>query len=50
MAYTGLTVNYYVKTSGDRWFTPERAPDGTEVKQIKQCEKLSPDGEEVVAT
>ena len=50
MAYTGLTVEYYVKTSGDRWFIPERAPDGTEAKQIQQCEALSPDGEEVVAT
>jgi hypothetical protein len=50
MAYDGLTVEYMVKTSGDRWFIPERAPDATEVKQIQQCEALSPDGIEKVAT
>ena len=47
MAYTGLTVEYYVKTTGDRWFIPVNAPDATKAQQVAQCSKVSPDGVEV---
>ena len=50
MAYDGLTVEYAVKTTGDRWFIPVNAPDATKAQQVAQCEKTSPDGEEEVAT
>ena len=50
MAYDGLTVEYIVKTTGDRFFIPERAPDGNKVQQFEQCKKLSPDGVEKVYT
>ena len=50
MAYAGLTVEYVVKTTGDRWFIPANAPDATKAKQVEQCGKLSPDGVEKVAT
>ena len=50
MAYAGLTVEYTVKTTGDRWFIPVNAPDATKAQQVTQCGKVSPDGKEVVAT
>ena len=50
MAYTGLTVEYYGKTTGDRWFIPVNAPDATKAQQVTQCGKVSPDGQEKVAT
>ncbi len=50
MAYSGLTVKYMVKKTGDRWFIPVNAPDATKTKQVEQCGKMSPDGEEVVAS
>jgi len=48
MAYTGLTVTYAVKTTGDRLFIPVNAPEATTAEQRAQCEKLSPDGVERV--
>ena len=50
MAYSGLTVEYAVKTTGDRFFIPEAAPERTKGKQVAQCKVLSPDGKEVVVT
>ena len=49
MAYSGLTVEYVVKTSGDRWFIPVNS-NGTKGEQKAQCQKMSPDGKEVVAS
>ncbi len=50
MAYTGLTVEYVVKTTGDRLFIPVNAPDATKAQQLAQCIKVSPDGVEKVAS
>jgi len=50
MAYEGLTVNYMVNTTGDRWFIPVNAPDATKAEQLELCEALSPDGQEKVVT
>jgi len=50
MTYSGLTVEYVVKTAGDRWFIPVNAPTATKAQQVTQCGKLSPDGKQVVAT
>ena len=50
MAYSGLTVEYTVKTTGDRWFIPVNAPTATTANQLAQCAKTSPDGKEVVAS
>ena len=49
MAYSGLTVEYVVKTTGDRWFIPVNS-DASKADQKAQCQKMSPDGKEVVAT
>ena len=50
MAYSGLTVEYTVKTTGDRLFIPVNAPDATKANQLAQCIKVSPDAVEKVAT
>ncbi len=50
MAYSGLTVEYTVKTTGDRWFIPVNAPTATTSEQLAQCARTSPDGVEVVAS
>ena len=50
MAYSGLTVEYIVKTTGDRLFIPVNAPTATTAAQLAQCQKLSPDGVSVVAS
>ena len=51
MAYSGLTVEYTVKTTGDRWFIPVNAPAATTSKgretrpdQLAQCQVVSPSG------
>ena len=49
MAYAGLTVQYAVKTTGDRLFIPVNAPSAAKAEQLAQCKKVSPGGEEVVA-
>lgn len=48
MAYTGVTVEYAVKTTGDRFFIPVNAPDASKADQLAQCKKVSPEGKEVV--
>tara|TARA_R100001443_G_scaffold43803_1_gene56829 strand:+ start:1586 stop:1738 length:153 start_codon:yes stop_codon:yes gene_type:complete len=50
MSYTGLTTEYKVKTTGDRWFIPVNAPKATKSDQVAQCGKTSPDGSESVAS
>ena len=50
MAYEGLTVEYVVKTTGDRLFIPVNAPDASTAEQNAQCVKVSPDAVEKVAT
>ena len=50
MAYEGLTVEYMVNTTGDRWFIPANADTTTTVTELEQCQSLSPDGVEVVVT
>jgi len=50
MAYTGISVYYTVKTTGDRLFIPVNAPEATKAEQLAQCKALSPDGEERVAS
>ena len=50
MPYTGLTVEYVVKTTGDRFFIPVNAPEASMANQRAQCLKVSPDGTEKVAT
>ena len=50
MAYSGLTVEYVVKTTGDRLFIPVNAPDASKADQLAQCVKVSPDAVEVVAS
>ena len=50
MAYSGLTVEYAVKTTGDRLFIPVNAPDASKADQLAQCVKVSPDAVEVVAS
>lgn len=50
MAYTGLTVEYAVKTTGDRWFIPVNAPEASKANQLAQCIKVSPDAVEKVAS
>lgn len=49
MAYAGLTVEYKVKTTGDRLFIPVNAPTASTAEQLAQCQKTSPDGVESVA-
>ena len=50
MAYEGLTVEYAVNTTGDRWFIPANTDTTTTVTELDQCKALSPDGKEVVVT
>ena len=50
MAYSGLTVEYVVNTTGDRLFIPVNAPDASKSAQLAQCVKVSPDAVEVVAS
>ena len=50
MAYTGLTVEYVVKTTGDRLFIPVNAPEASKADQLAQCIKVSPDAVEKVAS
>jgi hypothetical protein len=48
MAYDGLTVEYMVKTTGDRFFIPSNDDVVATVTELDQCKALSPDGVEVV--
>ena len=48
MAYTGLTVEYAVNETGQRWFIPCNADTTATVSELDQCKALSPDGVEVV--
>ena len=60
MAYSGLTVEYMVNTTGDNWFIPgncqapttshDNADNGTIAQRLACCLSLSPDGVEVVVT
>jgi hypothetical protein len=50
MPYSGLAVYYAVKTTGDRLFIPVNAPEATKAEQLAQCNALSPDAEERVAS
>lgn len=50
MAYTGLTVEYVVNTTGDRLFIPVNAPEASKANQLAQCIKVSPDAVEKVAS
>ena len=50
MAYEGLTVEYMVKTTGDRWFIPSNEDQVATVTEEEQCAALSPDGVEVVVS
>ena len=50
MPYTGLTVEYVVKTTGDRFFIPVNAPEASMANQRAQCLKVSPDATEKVAS
>ena len=50
MSYTGLTTEYKVKTTGDRWFIPVNAPKASKADQVAQCSKVSNVGSESVAT
>jgi len=60
MAYNGLTVEYYVKTSGDNIFIPgncqaptnsqDNPDNGSKAERQAQCAKLSPDQVAVVAS
>lgn len=49
MTYSGLTVQYTVNASGDRLFIPVNAPTASKAEQLAECQKVSPDGVEVVA-
>ena len=49
MAYEGLTVEYVVKATGDRWFIPVNS-DASKSDQAAQCQKMSPDGVEKIAS
>jgi glycerol-3-phosphate responsive antiterminator len=48
MAYTGLTVEYAVNETGQRFFIPSNADVSASVTELNQCKALSPDGVEVV--
>lgn len=50
MAYEGITVEYMVNTTGDRFFIPANADVETDVTELEQCKALSPDGVEVVVS
>ena len=50
MAYEGLTVEYMVNTSGDRFFIPANADTEATVTELNQCKALSPDGVEKVVS
>ena len=60
MAYSGLTVEYAVKTTGDQLFIPgncqaptnshDNPDNGTKAERQAQCAKLSPDQVAVVAS
>ena len=60
MAYSGLTVEYAVKTTGDQWFIPgncqtptnshDNPDNGTTTQRAASNLLTSPDGVEVVAT
>jgi hypothetical protein len=42
------TTEYVVHTTGDRWFIPVNSDDSM-ADQLAECQKLSPNGSEVVA-
>ena len=48
MAYTGLTVEYMVKTTGNNFFIPSNKDVVATVTELNQCKALSPDGVEKV--
>ena len=50
MAYEGLTVEYMVNTTGDRFFIPANADVEADVTELNQCKALSPDGVEKVVS
>lgn len=60
MAYTGLTVEYYINETGDNIFIPgncqtptnshDNPGNGTKAERQAQCAKLSPNQVAVVAT
>jgi len=60
MAYTGLTVEYYINTAGDNIFVPgncqaptnshDNPDNGNMTERQAQCAKLSPDQKAVVAS
>jgi hypothetical protein len=47
---SGLTVEYVVKTTGDRFFIPVNAPEASMANQRAQCLKVAPNGTEKVAS
>lgn len=47
---SGLTVEYLVETTGDRFFIPVNAPEASMANQRAQCLKVAPNGTEKVAT
>ena len=60
MSYTGLTVEYYVKETGDPFFIPgncqaptsshDNPDNGSKAERLAACQLLSPNGVEVVAS
>ena len=50
MAYNGLSVDYMVNKTGDRWFIPSNTDVEATSTELEQCAALSPDGTEVVVT
>jgi hypothetical protein len=38
------SIDYTVKTKGDRWFIPINAPTAATADQLAQCQVISPSG------